>query len=901
MKGMTKEEAFGAAQHWSKKFYNDVDGAEQQMFTYIGEIETMGLADEYLKANPESELTFAAYFLRKKNSTKAKQHLINASHHGDLEAISMLKDIFNEEITTSKDPIRTPSGEIFNKVEFQTLLEKARNGDAQAAKILEDKYDASLSKEAPSSEQPITQESNFEPSNETGPNAAHSKPNINDQPSLLVRTGIRFISPRFNDELTQWFSSVPFISAIMQVIASLLAVLYGLFKMLSITSESDSVRQGGCGASLLVLTQFALVILLFLAFISGLFSSLAMVGIVVQANSYVMPLFLGTCIIGTLLKNTLKVQAMGVNYEYKALYLCAIALAALLSVAGVAHIINIDDAKMLQQTGLDTMDGFFLPVVAIAATIIIFHGLLKPFLTNCLIIFVAIAVKADKETLERLKKRSEVIDHSMGMARKILAVIRYLVLFIAMVFVSVLTFSHLFGVSDNVLMHADSSIATLLDIRFDKRIPLSVVRQGLYPYILVFWLSIILWFAIMSAISPQKSLIAKVMRLFKRDSTKASKVIVTIGSLTLVATLFLLNADLHIFPNDPQTRLSNSVIYGQVNKSQILLERRGWRGENRLLDKPAWVTELAAGLYQQHKQAGTFNQLGLEKNSAQYYDRAYHGSKEGYYIHEIATRLIPVALGQYIGLLVVTILCVWLAIFLGIFTKDSRQLRAYAVSVLTIPVVCLYIATASNQLFIELKDYTLEVSEKLNYSFNTGDWGLRHYRKSLEVNQAVTPTITPAITHSNKASSQQAHNTNWNNVYLLPGENFSFDKLKIQRSYQQLITAARSGHSDAEIKVGMLYMHGVGVKQDFDKAKYWFNQAANDNHPQGLKMHGYTFYGSQNSEAFKYIRKAAQQGDVEAQYLTSKFYLEGTGVQIDNEKSEYWFNKAVANDIFVKH
>lgn len=160
------------------------------------------------------------------------------------------------------------------------------------------------------------------------------------------------------------------------------------------------------------------------------------------------------------------------------------------------------------------------------------------------------------------------------------------------------------------------------------------------------------------------------------------------------------------------------------------------------------------------------------------------------------------------------------------------------------------------------------------------------------------PVVNTYINKKRKVISHSTAKVDWNNVYLLPGDNFSFKKLNIKHSYQQLITAARNGNSDAKIQVAMLYMHGVGVKRDFDKAEYWFKESAKDNHPQGQKMYGYTFYGKRNSEAFKYFRKAAQQGDIEAQYLISKFYLEGTGVQKSKEKSEYWFNKAIAKKKF---
>nr|WP_283108380.1 tetratricopeptide repeat protein [Shewanella electrodiphila] len=132
---------------------------------------------------------------------------------------------------------------------------------------------------------------------------------------------------------------------------------------------------------------------------------------------------------------------------------------------------------------------------------------------------------------------------------------------------------------------------------------------------------------------------------------------------------------------------------------------------------------------------------------------------------------------------------------------------------------------------------------------------------------------------------------------MIPGEHFSYKKLNIGLPYQQLIKAARKGDKEAKIQVALLYMHGVGVTRDFDKAEYWFQQSARDNHPQGQKMLAYTYYGSQNQKAFRYFKKSALQGDMEAQYWTSRLYYRGEGVNMSKSKAEYWNKKAVAQDM----
>ena len=46
--------------------------------------------------------------------------------------------------------------------------------------------------------------------------------------------------------------------------------------------------------------------------------------------------------------------------------------------------------------------------------------------------------------------------------------------------------------------------------------------------------------------------------------------------------------------------------------------------------------------------------------------------------------------------------------------------------------------------------------------------------------------------------------------------------------------------------------------------------------------------------AFFWYRKAAQQGDLEAQHQTASFYLAGKGVEKDEEKGLFWYKKAAA-------
>jgi TPR repeat protein len=50
-----------------------------------------------------------------------------------------------------------------------------------------------------------------------------------------------------------------------------------------------------------------------------------------------------------------------------------------------------------------------------------------------------------------------------------------------------------------------------------------------------------------------------------------------------------------------------------------------------------------------------------------------------------------------------------------------------------------------------------------------------------------------------------------------------------------------------------------------------------------------------NKEAAKWFRKAARQGDVDAQFLLARMYFEGEGVQQDYVKAYSWFHLSAAS------
>lgn len=85
-----------------------------------------------------------------------------------------------------------------------------------------------------------------------------------------------------------------------------------------------------------------------------------------------------------------------------------------------------------------------------------------------------------------------------------------------------------------------------------------------------------------------------------------------------------------------------------------------------------------------------------------------------------------------------------------------------------------------------------------------------------------------------------------------------------QPDFKDILQLAERGDSEAQAKLGELYVEGEVVPQNYKKAFEWFS-------------------------------KAAQQGNSQAQLIVGMMYFKGEGVQQNNELAEKWLRKAAEN------
>lgn len=112
-------------------------------------------------------------------------------------------------------------------------------------------------------------------------------------------------------------------------------------------------------------------------------------------------------------------------------------------------------------------------------------------------------------------------------------------------------------------------------------------------------------------------------------------------------------------------------------------------------------------------------------------------------------------------------------------------------------------------------------------------------------------------------------------------------------------TAAIHGVVDAMYSLGFCYAYGKGVKQDYRAARYWFDEAIENNSAKAMYQLGRMYEDGTGvdldyTRAVEYYRRAAHLGHMDAQLMLGNCYATGAGVTPDYEEAIFYWNMAAA-------
>ena len=109
--------------------------------------------------------------------------------------------------------------------------------------------------------------------------------------------------------------------------------------------------------------------------------------------------------------------------------------------------------------------------------------------------------------------------------------------------------------------------------------------------------------------------------------------------------------------------------------------------------------------------------------------------------------------------------------------------------------------------------------------------------------------------------------------------------------------AAENGAAIAMYELGRCYEKGVGVVTDINKAAEYYHKAAENGHSKAQVKYGLVLFGFGGDDyleaAFGWFKRAAEEClDAEAQYYVGTCFLNGQGVDKDEEEAAEWFEKS---------
>ena len=116
-------------------------------------------------------------------------------------------------------------------------------------------------------------------------------------------------------------------------------------------------------------------------------------------------------------------------------------------------------------------------------------------------------------------------------------------------------------------------------------------------------------------------------------------------------------------------------------------------------------------------------------------------------------------------------------------------------------------------------------------------------------------------------------------------------------TFGELRAAAERGDAAAQNNLGLMYVNGRGVTQDYAQAVVWFRKAADQGNALGQYNLGVAYKDGNgvpqdDAQAVVWFRKAVDQGDADAQTNLGWMYSQGRGVAQDDVQAAAWFRKA---------
>jgi TPR repeat protein len=111
----------------------------------------------------------------------------------------------------------------------------------------------------------------------------------------------------------------------------------------------------------------------------------------------------------------------------------------------------------------------------------------------------------------------------------------------------------------------------------------------------------------------------------------------------------------------------------------------------------------------------------------------------------------------------------------------------------------------------------------------------------------------------------------------------------------KLMSKAREGNTESQLRLGTAYEYGLGVERDSRAAEYWLKTAAGFGDPEAQTQLGLLYlqpgFEAEREQAARWFLRASVNGYPNAEHDLGLVYLMGLGVRADREQAIHWFRR----------
>jgi TPR repeat protein len=118
-----------------------------------------------------------------------------------------------------------------------------------------------------------------------------------------------------------------------------------------------------------------------------------------------------------------------------------------------------------------------------------------------------------------------------------------------------------------------------------------------------------------------------------------------------------------------------------------------------------------------------------------------------------------------------------------------------------------------------------------------------------------------------------------------------------QPEVPKLLTKARGGNTQSQLRLGIAYQYGLGVVPDPRTAEYWLKTAAGFGDAEAQTQLGLLYlqpeFAASRAQALRWFMRAAAGGSSRAEHNIGLMYTLGIGAPVDRVEAVRWYRRAV--------